>query len=187
MSTISNSNKVMFYGPKDEYYELSNFYNKKSQKLVIDGLTWLCVEHYFQAAKFYIPDSPQHMEYFNIIHSADSPAKMAMLGRQKKGSRFSTKWVVNKKTDQRTVNDVIDLYKHLEMRKDWNEARIEVMKKAVSVKFQDNSKLKKVLLETGNRELVENSPRDSYWGIGKNGDGENMLGKILMEVRSKLV
>lgn len=28
--------------------------------------------------------------------------------------------------------------------------------------------------------LVEDSPRDSYWGIGANRNGKNMLGKILM-------
>ena len=176
----------MFYGPKDDYYEFSNFYNKKNQKLVIDGVTWLCVEHYYQANKFYIPESPQHMEYYNIIYTADSPAKMAMLGRQKKGTRFSNNWVVNKKTDNRTVNDVIDFYKHLEMRKDWNDVRVEVMKKAITIKFQENAKLKKILKETGDIELVENSPYDSYWGIGKNGDGLNMLGKVLMEVRRTL-
>ena len=179
---------ILFYGPKDDYYEFSNFYhNKKNQKLVIDGLTWLCVEHYYQAKKFYIPDSPHHMEYYNIIYNADSPAKMAMLGRQKKGTRFSNNWVVNKKTDNRTVNDVIDLYKHLEMRKDWDDIRIEVMKKAITIKFQENAKLKKILKETGDIELVENSPYDRYWGIGKNRDGLNMLGKVLMEVRSKLI
>ena len=32
---------------------------------------------------------------------------------------------------------------------------------------------------TGERELVENSWRDNYWGWGPNRDGMNMLGKIM--------
>jgi predicted NAD-dependent protein-ADP-ribosyltransferase YbiA (DUF1768 family) len=34
--------------------------------------------------------------------------------------------------------------------------------------------------------LIENSPKDSYWGIGKNKDGQNWLGKFLMKLREEL-
>lgn len=64
-------------------------------------------------------------------------------------------------------------------------------------KFQQNEKLKLELLDTGNRELVEASPRDRVWGIGMgvtNKDiedktkwkGRNILGKILMRVRDHI-
>jgi hypothetical protein len=43
-----------------------------------------------------------------------------------------------------------------------------------------------VLLGTGDEELVENAPGDYYWGCGADGSGRNMLGRILMEVRSGL-
>ena len=39
---------------------------------------------------------------------------------------------------------------------------------------------------TNNKILIENSPYDSYWGIGITHDGKNMLGKLLMEVRFEL-
>ena len=43
-----------------------------------------------------------------------------------------------------------------------------------------------MLLETNTKELIEgNNHGDTYWGI-VNGKGENMLGKLLMEVRSEL-
>jgi predicted NAD-dependent protein-ADP-ribosyltransferase YbiA (DUF1768 family) len=41
-------------------------------------------------------------------------------------------------------------------------------------------------LATGDEEIIENSPIDSYWGCGADGQGKNMLGKILMETRDIL-
>ena len=32
----------------------------------------------------------------------------------------------------------------------------------------------------------ENSPFDYKWGVGKTGNGKNLLGKVLMEVREML-
>jgi N-glycosidase YbiA len=61
------------------------------------------------------------------------------------------------------------------------------MRKAVYRKFEFNPEIRAVLLATGDALLVENSPTDAYWGCGANGKGVNMLGKILMEVRSKLL
>jgi predicted NAD-dependent protein-ADP-ribosyltransferase YbiA (DUF1768 family) len=43
--------------------------------------------------------------------------------------------------------------------------------------------VKKKLIESGDKELIENSWRDTYWGWGENRDGENHLGKIWMEIR----
>ena len=62
----------------------------------------------------------------------------------------------------------------------------EVMKKALLAKFRTHEDLKTLLLSTGKEKLVENAPRDYYWGCGANGNGKNRLGKILMEVREIL-
>ena len=35
-------------------------------------------------------------------------------------------------------------------------------------------------------EIIENAPHDFYWGCGRDGTGRNMLGRILMEVRTAL-
>ncbi len=62
-------------------------------------------------------------------------------------------------------------------------------------KFSQNDHLRKKLLETGTRIIVEASAKDYIWGIGisfkdaVNGDkwkGLNLLGKVLMKVRKKL-
>ncbi|XP_064399746.1 uncharacterized protein LOC135346153 isoform X3 [Halichondria panicea] len=71
-------------------------------------------------------------------------------------------------------------------RSDWEDVKKDVMRKALFAKFTSHPILKKMLLDTGKRELVERSPYDSYWGDGGDGTGENHLGIILMELRAKL-
>ena len=42
------------------------------------------------------------------------------------------------------------------------------------------------VLSTGDSKLVEHTENDDYWGDGGDGSGKNMLGRILMEVRTSL-
>ncbi len=72
------------------------------------------------------------------------------------------------------------------VRKDWQSVKESVMYKGLYHKFTQYSNLKKLLLETGNRKLVEDSPHDSYWGIGRDGRGLNQLGNLLMNLRGAL-
>lgn len=43
--------------------------------------------------------------------------------------------------------------------------------------------LKKSFIINWKQKNNRNSPRDDFWGIGKNGNGKNMLGILLMEIR----
>lgn len=43
-----------------------------------------------------------------------------------------------------------------------------------------------VRLSTGHEELIEHTTHDSYWADGGDGNGKNMLGKLLMQVRREL-
>jgi ribA/ribD-fused uncharacterized protein len=72
------------------------------------------------------------------------------------------------------------------LRADWERVKDDVMRMAVRQKFRTHEDIRRVLLDTGDEELVENAPSDYYWGIGADGSGKNMLGKILMEVRAEL-
>jgi len=60
------------------------------------------------------------------------------------------------------------------------------MKTALRAKFTQHEDLKKILLDTGDRELIEDSPVDYQWGCGKDGTGQNLLGKALVEIRQEL-
>ena len=72
------------------------------------------------------------------------------------------------------------------LRKDWEIVKDDIMREALRAKFTQNEELKKILVETGNAELVEHTTNDKYWGDGGDGSGKNMLGKLLMELREQL-
>lgn len=65
------------------------------------------------------------------------------------------------------------------------DIKLQVMEKALRLKFQ-NPELRKKLIATGDKELVEGNPwGDRYWGVC-NGSGKNKLGKLLMKIRKEL-
>lgn len=181
---------IKFYNKSDKYYEFSNFYGKKDNKkfkLVIDDFEWNTTEQYFQAYKFYIPESEKHMSYFKLIQTADTPMKVFALARQKKLAGYQSKWNINNKTmKDYLVNTAIDDFKDLKIRSDWEDVKIDIMYKALLAKFTQNRDLTYLLKDTKDAEIIEDSPRDYYWGIGKDGKGQNMLGKLLMQVRTEI-
>ncbi|MFC7074690.1 NADAR family protein [Halovenus rubra] len=72
--------------------------------------------------------------------------------------------------------------------KNWEERKKYIMLEIVTAKFAQNPELRERLLKTGDELLVElNWWDDTYWGADSDtGEGKNMLGRILMEVRSSL-
>ena len=71
---------------------------------------------------------------------------------------------------------------------DWHKGvKDDVMLLAVKEKFSQHEDLQRTLLQTGDREIIEHTANDSYWGDGGGwGRGQNKLGKILMQVRGEL-
>lgn len=78
-----------------------------------------------------------------------------------------------------------------ESRTDWDDIRVRVMKWCLRVKLVHNwRRFSELLLSTGNRPIVEDSRKDSYWGAmpqdNETLNGQNVLGRLLMELREKL-
>lgn len=71
-------------------------------------------------------------------------------------------------------------------RRDWDNVKVDVMRSVLRAKVGQHEYVLRKLLATGDRELVENSWRDDFWGWGPNRDGLNMLGKLWMEIREEL-
>lgn len=86
-----------------------------------------------------------------------------------------------------TPKDVFALAKAFSQKidHDWVTRKEQVMIKGLDAKFS-NKDLAKRLLETGNRELIENNPKDSFWGCGYDGYGLNRTGTLLMRKREQL-
>jgi hypothetical protein len=76
--------------------------------------------------------------------------------------------------------------KQVTMRADWDEVKIDLMRDLVRQKFR-HPELAGQLLATGEARLIEgNRWGDRFWGQSPVGNGENHLGRILMEVRREL-
>ena len=79
----------------------------------------------------------------------------------------------------------------------WDKHKFDIVVNANYLKFTQDETLKELLLDTGDKTIVEASPYDTIWGIGlscdddkildeSNWQGENLLGKAIMKVRKIL-
>jgi N-glycosidase YbiA len=168
------SETILFYDPKAAHGIFSNLYIRD---ISIGGLVYHSVEHYFQSQKFV--GTPDGDWYASQIRQQNTGGKVFFLAQQKKGSRWP--W-------QRQLSIIIEesLVKGVAPSDDWDERRVSVMIRGLCAKFMQHKDLRQKLLDTGDAVLVENSPRDWYWGIGKDGKGKNKLGKFLMILRDQI-
>ncbi len=61
-----------------------------------------------------------------------------------------------------------------------------MMTRGIYIKCRSHDDVARTLLGTGEKNIIENSQYDYYWGCGRDGRGENVYGKVLMDVRNKL-
>lgn len=86
----------------------------------------------------------------------------------------------------RTPMEAKKLGRALILPEGWEDGRVELMRRLVRSKFE-NPLLRELLLLTGDAELIQdNKWNDRFWGICR-GEGENWLGKILMEIRQEII
>ena len=83
--------------------------------------------------------------------------------------------------------------RRVQLRPDWEEVKDQIMYEICKAKFTQNEDLKKKLIETHPRFLLEGTTawHDNYWGSCecercKDIPGLNKLGNILMKIRSEL-
>ncbi|XP_017624149.1 riboflavin biosynthesis protein PYRR, chloroplastic isoform X1 [Gossypium arboreum] len=156
---------IFFYKTWDLYGAFSNFSPHTIQMPDEDGnyVTWFSVEHYYQANKFIGVINPLAQDCIDKIKSAKSPEEAARMGRL---------------TQRR--------HPHL-VRSDWESVKIDVMYRALKCKFSIYPHLNSMLLSTAGSVLVEASPHDLFWGGGRDGEGLNYLGRLLMKLRSEFL
>ncbi|EEC73147.1 hypothetical protein OsI_07177 [Oryza sativa Indica Group] len=159
------TNIISFYKTWDTFGAFSNFSPHPIHMPDENGdyFTWPTVEHYYQAHKFIGVDDPQAREIVQEIKLAKSPEEAARIGR----------------TRQREFQELV--------RPDWDSIKIEVMYRATKRKFSTYSHLTDMLLSTAGSVLVEASPHDLFWGGGREGEGMNYLGRLLMQLRSEIL
>jgi len=136
-------------------------------------------DKYYFLSNFYVsPIKYKGKDYKTIEHAYQS---------YKTNDESEHEWVRLSPTPERAKY----FGKKIRMRKDWDDVKYDIMLDLVRIKFQ-NKRLRKMLLETGNEELVEgNYWHDNIWGNCtcqrcKDIEGKNWLGKILMKVRDEI-
>jgi hypothetical protein len=70
--------------------------------------------------------------------------------------------------------------------KGWKDKRRVWMTRALYRITAEYPSVKTSLLATGDTLLIETSLYNHYWGIGRDQRGENMLGKVWMDIRQKI-
>lgn len=141
---------------EQDFYVLSNF---SAFTIVWKGLRFDTSEAVYHWEKFRAYSFvPDRTELMELIRLAPSAHEAFKLAEQNKDRR----------------------------RPDWDDVKVDVMRGILRAKAGQHEYVRRKLLATGDRELVENSWRDDFWGWGPNHDGKNMLGKLWMEIRAEL-
>lgn len=163
---IPKDQRILFFSrDRADFRFLSNFY---PCKLDIDGCSWRHTEAYYQSRKSDNPD------YHGRILKNSSPVWAKHIG--------------DSRVDSRKISKKSWFRKHPEdLREDWDDIKLSVMKQALESKFSQNLQLQAALIRTHPALLIEDSPSDYYWGVGKDGSGKNNLGILLTEIRSKII
>lgn len=154
---------ICFHNPDEENGYLSNWY---LSEFIIDDITFSSMEQYMMYEKAILFHDQETAEK---ILQTDNVAEIKALGR--------------------TVQNFDDTV--------WGQSREEIVYKGVFEKFRQNPELKKRLERTGEEVIAECAVKDRIWGIGlsmKDEDrfcvdrwkGQNLLGKILMDVRKDI-
>ncbi len=70
----------------------------------------------------------------------------------------------------------------------WNEIKLNIMKEFLIQKF-NKEPFKTLLIQTGDAHIQEgNTWKDKFWGFDiESNEGENHLGKLIMEIRERLL
>ena len=150
---------------------LSNF--NVANPLEYQGRKYPTIEHAFHAQKAH-SDKEETIELFKDLFTIGKPSYIGDKpndAKKRGGKTFFKKFGVT-------------------LIKGWDKLRVPIMRKLMIAYYEANPDLKQQLIETGNRPLHHAGFRiDSFWGMkGKKDEekqGENMNGKLLMEIRDK--
>jgi len=102
-------------------------------------------------------------------------------------AKFFDKEIIEKIFHARSAHDAKKIarkYKEF-IRSDWEEVKLAIMTDIVREKLLQHPYIQQKIVESYGCEIIEDSPTDSFWGRGPNGDGENHLGKIWMKFRGE--
>jgi ribA/ribD-fused uncharacterized protein len=155
---------IRFYEKSGRYYAFTNFHIKKRKDksivaLHIDQEWWPCVEIYFQTQRF-----KKNSKAYKIVSKLTSPKEAFDKSHELEADSAFAK----------------------DLNTNFAKEKVGLMLRALRVKFAVPS-YRTALLATDNLVLIENSgKKDAFYGDGEYGQGSNVLGILLMHVRSEI-
>ena len=104
-------------------------------------------------------------------------------------SKFTDPAVVRRIHSARSAHDSKKIARTYaaSVREDWQEIKLSIMEDILRAKLAQHPYVAQKLRETGDAHIIEDSPKDNFWGRGPDWEGENHLGKIWMKLRDELV
>ena len=135
----------------------SNFY---PIELEIDGAHWKSAEHYYQAAKF---SRELGVCSNDDVYTAICNAETA-----------------------RQAKEIADVNFSEDNRWQWSQAsrRYVATARMLNAKYAAGTFMRELLYKTGDLTLIHESKDDLFWGQNRAGEGHNILGKALMQMRN---
>ncbi len=151
----------------------------------------------------------KYVFFWNGIYSQWYPTKMIIDGKE---FNCCEQWMMYNKAmtfkDYGTAQDIMDAESPSQQKalgrevegfdkNIWDSVCMSIVYRGNLAKFSQNEELKKELLSTDRKIIVEASPHDKIWGIGmgefdegiedpSNWKGLNLLGQAIMLVRNQL-
>lgn len=138
-----------------EFYVFDNF---SAFQVDYEGRRWATSEHAYQGAKF--------------LTSAATVADKIQAAR----SPHDAKRIAADSADR--------------VQENWSDIKLDVMYEICKLKVLQNEYVWEKLSLSGEGtendwDIVEDSPKDDFWGLGSDKQGQNHLGKIWMRLRSE--
>ena len=167
----SDLRPVEFYESSDDLYGIfCNFY---PSPIHVTGVHYPTTEHYYQCQKF------TDMQYRELIRTARTANQARILAQQRVAGGYQWRVAMN-------VTIRAHLSRGVSVRPDWEQVKDTVMFTALQAKYIQHPQLARRLKDTGERPIIEVSPRDWYWGCGRDRKGKNRLGHLLVNIRAYL-
>lgn len=144
------------------------------------------------------PFSQWHKAEFALNGTKYSSAEQFMMA--KKAELFGDKDIKAKILSTNNVRKQKELGRQVSGFEEsiWNQHKMKIVYIANNLKFNQNPKLKQLLLDSEGKYIVEASPVDAIWGIGiapkdprrfdkSKWRGQNLLGKVLTQLREDMI
>lgn len=156
--TRENDTVYAFFGPE---HFMGNWY---PAPFVMDGNHYATAEHGFMAGKALLFGDDVNLAR---ILKTTSPRYAKICGRKVAG-----------------FTDAV-----------WDQNKYDIMLRVSRAKYEQNPELAAALVATHPKQIAEGSPYDKVWGTGRNISvldpakwvGQNLLGRVLMQVRDELI